>query len=86
MTVRMRWYRKSRAPDQTALHLRIREFAPARLRFGVLRIWVSLRGELPRYEAWGGGTPEQAETAPNLDNRLDNLTTHKPQYIQLIFF
>src|SRR5262245_17215904 len=31
--------------DQSALRLRIREFAHARPRFGQLRIWVLLRGE-----------------------------------------
>ena len=35
----------SRAEDQTALRLRIRELAHARPRFGVLRIWVLLRRE-----------------------------------------
>ena len=40
---RAAWYRKSRAQDQTALRLRIREFAHARPRFGFLRIWVLLR-------------------------------------------
>ena len=39
---RAAWYRKSRAKDQTALRLRIRELAHARPRFGVLRIWVLL--------------------------------------------
>ena len=42
---RAAWYRKSRAEDQTALRLRIRELAHARPRFGVLRIWVLLRRE-----------------------------------------
>ena len=40
---RAAWCRKSRAQDQTALRLRIREFAHARPRFGFLRIWVLLR-------------------------------------------
>ena len=40
---RAAWYRKSRAQDQTALRLRIRELAHARPRFGFLRIWVLLR-------------------------------------------
>ena len=38
-------YRRSRARDQSALRLRIREFAHARPRFGHLRIWVLLRRE-----------------------------------------
>ena len=42
---RAAWYRKSRAKDQTALRLRIRELAHARPRFGCLRIWVLLRRE-----------------------------------------
>ena len=42
---RAAWYRKSRAQDQTALRLRIREIAHARPRFGFLRIWVMLRRE-----------------------------------------
>ena len=42
---RAAWYRKSRAKDQTALRMRIRELAHARPRFGVLRIWVLLRHE-----------------------------------------
>ena len=42
---RAAWYRKSRAKDQTALRLRIRELAHARPRFGFLRIWVLLRRE-----------------------------------------
>ena len=41
-------YRRSRACDQAALRLRIREIAPARPRFGCLRIWVLLRRE-----GWG---------------------------------
>ena len=40
---RAAWYRRSRARDQSALRLRIREFAHARPRFGYLRIWVLLR-------------------------------------------
>src|SRR5262249_22296328 len=39
------WYRRSRARDQSALRLRIRELAHARPRFGHLRIWVLLRRE-----------------------------------------
>lgn len=42
---RAAWYRKSRAKDQAALRLRIREIARARPRFGFLRIWVMLRRE-----------------------------------------
>ena len=42
---RAAWYRRSRARDQSALRLRIREFAHARPRFGHLRIWVLLRRE-----------------------------------------
>ena len=42
---RAAWYRPSRAPDQTALRMRIREIAHARPRFGFLRIWVMLRRE-----------------------------------------
>ena len=42
---RAAWYRKSRAKDQAALRLRIRELASARPRFGFLRIWVLLRRE-----------------------------------------
>ena len=42
---RAAWYRCSRARDQSALRLRIREFAHARPRFGHLRIWVLLRRE-----------------------------------------
>jgi putative transposase len=42
---RAAWYRRSRAQDQSALRLRIREFAHARPRFGHLRIWVLLRRE-----------------------------------------
>jgi putative transposase len=40
---RAAWYRRSQAKDQTALRLRIRELAPARPRFGDLRIWVLRR-------------------------------------------
>jgi putative transposase len=40
---RASWYRTSRAKDQTALRLRIRDLAHAR--FGYLRIWVLLRRE-----------------------------------------
>jgi putative transposase len=42
---RAAWYRPSRAKDQAALRLRIREIAHARPRFGFLRIWVLLRRE-----------------------------------------
>jgi putative transposase len=42
---RAAWYRRSRAKDQSALRLRIRELAHARPRFGYLRIWVLLRRE-----------------------------------------
>lgn len=42
---RAAWYRRSRAQDQSALRLRIREIAHARPRFGYLRIWVLLRRE-----------------------------------------
>jgi len=45
---RAAWYRRSRARDQAALRLRIRELAHARPRFGYLRIWVLLRRE-----GWG---------------------------------
>ena len=39
---RAAWYRRSRARDQSALRLRIRDLAHARPRFGYLRIWVLL--------------------------------------------
>ena len=42
---RASWYRRSRAKDQTALRLRIRDLAHARPRFGYQRIWVLLRRE-----------------------------------------
>src|SRR5262249_21176399 len=42
---RCAWYRPSRARDQTALRMRIRELAHARPRFGYFRIWVVLRRE-----------------------------------------
>jgi putative transposase len=42
---RAAWYRRTRSRDQSALRLRIREFAHARSRFGYLRIWVWLRRE-----------------------------------------
>ena len=42
---RAAWYRRSRAGDQSALRLRIQEFAHARPRFAYLRIWVLLRRE-----------------------------------------
>jgi len=45
---RAAWYRRSRARDQSALRVRIREIAHARPRFGCLRIWVLLRRE-----GWG---------------------------------
>ena len=37
---RASWYRRSRAKDQTALRVRIRDLAQARPRFGYMRIWV----------------------------------------------
>ena len=37
---RAAWYRRSRAKDQSALRMRIRDLAHARPRFGSLRIWV----------------------------------------------
>ena len=42
---RSSWYRRSRAKDQSALRLRIRDLAHARPRFGYLWIWVLLRRE-----------------------------------------
>jgi putative transposase len=42
---RAAWYRRSRAKDQSALRMRIRDLAHARPRFGSLRIWVLLRRE-----------------------------------------
>ena len=39
------WYKRRTAKDQSALWLRIREFAHARPRFGYNRIWVLLRRE-----------------------------------------
>ena len=39
------WYRPSRARDQSALRLRIREIAHPRRRFGYERIWVMLHRE-----------------------------------------
>ncbi len=42
---RAAWYRPSRARDQSALRLRIRDIAHARPRFGYERIWVMLRRE-----------------------------------------
>lgn len=42
---RASWYRQSRATDQSALRLRIRDLAHARPRFGYQRIWVLLRRE-----------------------------------------
>jgi putative transposase len=42
---RANWYRRSKASDQTALRMRIRELAHARPRFGYGRIWVLLRRE-----------------------------------------
>ncbi len=40
---RAAWHRESRAKDQTALRVRIRDLAHARPRFGYQRIWVLLR-------------------------------------------
>jgi putative transposase len=40
---RAAWYRRSRAKDQSALQIRIRDLAHARPRVGYLRIWVLLR-------------------------------------------
>jgi putative transposase len=42
---RAAWYRKSRAKDQSALRLRIREIAEARPRFGYNRVYILLRRE-----------------------------------------
>ncbi len=42
---RASWYRRSRAKDQSALRLRIRDLTHARPRFGYMRIWVLLRRE-----------------------------------------
>jgi len=42
---RAAWYRRSRAKDQSALRIRIRDLAHARPRFGYQRIWVLLRRE-----------------------------------------
>lgn len=42
---RAAWYRKSRAEDQTALRVRVRNLAHARPRFGYQRISVLLRRE-----------------------------------------
>ena len=42
---RAAWYRKSRAKDQTALRMRIREIAQARPRFGYNRVYILLRRE-----------------------------------------
>ena len=42
---RAAWYRKSIARDQSAIRLRIREFAQARPRFGYYRIYILLRRE-----------------------------------------
>ena len=42
---RASWNRRSRATDQSALWIRIRDLAHARPRFGYLRIWVLLRRE-----------------------------------------
>lgn len=41
------WYRPGKGADQTALRMRIREIAYARLRYGATRI-----GILPRREGW----------------------------------
>jgi putative transposase len=42
---RATWYRRSRAPDQTALRLRLRDLAYARPRYGYRRLWLLLRRE-----------------------------------------
>lgn len=42
---RASWSRTSRAKDQAALRLRMRDLAHARPRFGYMRIWVLLRRE-----------------------------------------
>jgi putative transposase len=42
---RAAWYRRSRANDQSALRMRIRDLAHARPRVGYLRLWVLLRRE-----------------------------------------
>ena len=42
---RVAWYRRSRARDQSARRLLMRELAHARPRLGYLRIWVLLRRE-----------------------------------------
>lgn len=42
---RASWYRQSRAKDQSALRLLIRDLAHARPQFGYLRSWVLLRRE-----------------------------------------
>lgn len=42
---RAAWYRRSRAKDQSALRVRIRDRAHPRPWFGYLRIWVLLRRE-----------------------------------------
>ena len=42
---RAAWYRRSRANDQSALRMRIRDPAHARPRVGYLRLWVLLRRE-----------------------------------------
>ena len=42
---RASWSRRSRAKDQSALQLRIRDLAHVRPRFGYMRIWVLLRRE-----------------------------------------
>ena len=42
---RAAWYRPSRARDQSALRVRIRDLAHARPRFGYRRLWVLLRRE-----------------------------------------
>jgi putative transposase len=39
------WYRRSQAKNQSALRLRVRDLAHARLRLGYMRIWVLLRRE-----------------------------------------
>jgi putative transposase len=56
---RAAWYRKSKARDQSAIRLRIREFAQARPRFGYYRIYVLLRRE-----GWRGEPEARAAPVP----------------------
>ena len=54
---RAAWYRRSRAKDQSALRMRIREIAQARPRFGYHRVYILLRREgwrvnLKRVRRW----------------------------------